>query len=736
VPAELKPVNIYSSVLHPLIFGNSTTMLTDQLKQVIRQAYKAIGENLTHFNPRKQQTFLIAEIAKTLAGEYSKDRKIITIEAGTGTGKSLAYSLGAIPLALAKDKKVCISTATVALQEQLVDKDLPFLKEHAGIDFNFTLAKGRQRYVCRQKLSLAVSHDNESPQAGFTFAEKPKASDIRTLNAMHKALTDGSWLGDIDSWKEQVPSSIWLQIQSDKHSCLKNLADHTHCPFHKARETMEQAHVLVVNHSLLLADLELGGGRILSPPDETFYIIDEAHHLPKVTRDFSSANITLKGAIEWLTKLRETGDKMSALIKSQRTISPALKLSDDIQDILTEMQRVLAFVSANAPAYFPTKEDTYSPQNNNSSIKNKDNEVYRFEDGIIPEELKNWADDIKELSKKSLSNLNKLYNALIESVKDGDTQMYVAEPLLAEAGFMIQRLENFQSLWQMYAKTDSEKAAPMARWLEKITNKRDDFLLSASPIEVGFTLENMLWSQCEGAVLCSATLMALNSFDHFRFQAGLRDDDGSQFQQVNSPFNYQESAKLIIANMEHEPSSKDFTGELIEKLPIYLATSDASLVLFSSYWQMNKVAEALRDEHHLDIVAQGDQSRQHIIEAHKKRCDDGKKSIVFGTQSFSEGLDLPGKYLTNLIITKLPFSVPTSPVEQAQAEYVTAKGGNPFMTLSVPDTSKKLVQACGRLLRNELDTGTITLMDKRAVTKRYGKKILDSLPPFERIIEK
>ncbi|MBU2892620.1 ATP-dependent DNA helicase DinG [Colwellia sp. D2M02] len=710
-------------------------MLTDSLKQGIRQAYKAIGENLTNFNPRKQQTFLIAEIAKTLAGEYSKERKIITIEAGTGTGKSLAYSLGAIPLALAKDKKVCISTATVALQEQLVDKDLPFLKSHAGLDFTFTLAKGRQRYVCRQKLTQAISHNSDSPQAGFTFAEKPKASDIRTLNAMHKALTDGSWLGDIDSWQETLPLSVWQQVQSDKHSCLKSMADHSHCPFHKARETMEQANVLVVNHSLLLADLELGGGRILSPPDETFYIIDEAHHLPKVTRDFSSASITVKGAIEWLTKCRETGDKMSALIKSQRAISPALKLSDDIQDILTEMQHVLSFINSNAIGYFPSKESDYATAANTFLTKTNKEEIYRFEDGIIPKELKNWAEEIKELSKKSLSHLNKLYSALVESVKDGDTQMYLAEPLLAEAGFMLQRLENFQALWQMYAKTDSDKGAPMARWLEKSPTKQGEYILSASPIEVGFTLENMLWSQCEGAVLCSATLMALNSFDHFRFQAGLRDDDGSQYQQVNSPFDYQNNAKLLIANMDNEPNSKDFTDELIEKIPHYLKQGDASLVLFSSYWQMNKVAEAIRETHQLDIVAQGEHSRQHIIEAHKKRCDKNKASIIFGTQSFSEGLDLPGKYLTNLIITKLPFSVPTSPVEQAQAEYVTAKGGNPFMTLSVPDTSKKLVQACGRLLRNELDEGVITLMDKRVVTKRYGKQLLSSLPPFKQVIE-
>ena len=194
-------------------------MLSDKIKEIIRGAYKTIGENLANFNPRSQQTFLIAEIAKTLAGEYSKERKIITVEAGTGTGKSLAYSLGAIPLALARDKKVCISTATVALQEQLVDKDLPFLKKHSGLNFTFTLAKGRQRYVCRQKLSQAVTSNQKSatPQVGFTFAEKPQASDIRTLNSMYQALTDGSWLGDIDSWSEHLPHHVWQQVQSKQN---------------------------------------------------------------------------------------------------------------------------------------------------------------------------------------------------------------------------------------------------------------------------------------------------------------------------------------------------------------------------------------------------------------------------------------------------------------------------------------------------------------------------------------
>ena len=704
-------------------------MLSDKIKQVIRSSYKAIGENLTNFNPRKQQTFLIAEIAKTLAGDYDKVRKIITIEAGTGTGKSLAYSLGSIPLALSRNKKVCIATATVALQEQLVDKDLPFLKKHSGLDFNFTLAKGRQRYVCRQKLALAVAND-DSPQAGFTFAEKPQASDIRTLNNMHKALNNNTWPGDIDAWPEPVNHHIWQQIQADKHSCLKHLSDHSHCPFHKARETMEAADVLVVNHSLLLADLELGGGKILPPPEDTFYIIDEAHHLPKVTRDHSSANLTIKGAIDWLGKLQETGDKIAKLVKSNSAISPSVKLADDCQDILRDMQKVLSLIDNNRSLYFNQSA------NNNSQFQAQNQTLqYRFENGIIPQTLKNLAQDLTDSSKKCLAHLNKLYNLLMESVKDGDTQMYLAEPLLAESGFMIQRLENFNALWQMYAKTDSEKGAPMARWLEQIEGKRSDYLISGSPIEVGFTLEDMLWSKCEGAVLCSATILALNSFDHFRRQAGLRNDDGSQYQKVDSPFDYQNNAQLLVPKMQYEPSADQFTDELITKLPAQINRGKATLVLFSSYWQMDKVVTALREKTKLSILVQGEQSRQKIIETHKALCDKKQDSIIFGTQSFSEGLDLPGEYLTNVIITKLPFSVPSSPVEEAQAEYITAKGGNPFMSISVPETSKKLIQATGRLLRNEKDYGVITLMDRRVVNKRYGKDLLNSLPPFKRVIE-
>jgi ATP-dependent DNA helicase DinG len=394
-----------------------------------------------------------------------------------------------------------------------------------------------------------------------------------------------------------------------------------------------------------------------------------------------------------------------------------MALGDYCQELKTELSKVEAFIEINQQTFFKT-----NPQ-------------YRFENGIIPRELKNLAEDITSLAKKARSELTKLYNLLMEAVKDGDLKMYQAEVALSEAGFLSQRLENLEKLWQMMAKVDSTKAAPMARWIEKTKGKRTDHLICAAPIEVGFFLEDNLWSKCEGAALCSATLMALNSFDHFRQQSGLQKNDGSQYLKIESPFDYQNNAVLRIPNMKFEPSNEQFTDELTARLEQFIAANQGNLILFSSYWQMEKLAESLRKNAKLAIEVQGEKSRQEIIKIHKQRCDEGKTSVILGTQSFSEGLDLPGHYLTNLVITKLPFSVPTSPVEEAQAEYIKAKGGNPFISLAVPEASKKLIQSCGRLLRNEKDHGVITILDRRLVTKRYGKDLLDSLPPYRRAIE-
>jgi ATP-dependent DNA helicase DinG len=239
----------------------------------------------------------------------------------------------------------------------------------------------------------------------------------------------------------------------------------------------------------------------------------------------------------------------------------------------------------------------------------------------------------------------------------------------------------------------------------------------------------MLWSQAAGVVLCSATLTSLNNFDYFKRQSGLKSDDGTQYLRLKSPFNYS-AVSLIVCDMQRDPTQADFDDELVEKVDYYLQEKQANLVLFASYWQMNLVADKLAKKYSDSLLIQGTLSRSKLINAHKKRCDKGLTSIIFGTGSLSEGLDLPGNYLTNLLITKLPFAVPNSPVEEAHSEWIKMQGGNPFMQLAIPETSKKLIQSCGRLIRKENDVGQIIILDKRVKTKRYGKGLLDALPPF------
>ena len=690
-------------------------MLSAKVKKLIKSSYHNIRDELPNFHPRKEQNYLVAEIAKTLAGEYNRQRRIAVVEAGTGIGKSLAYSLGAIPLALSTGKKVCISTATVALQEQLVNKDLPFFRQTTGLQFDFGLVKGRQRYVCLSKLELLADEQAAPQQSLWHF--KPQTEQIKRVKALWQAWRDNSWDGERDSLAEPVDDQLWNEIASDKHSCNRQLASHHSCPFHKSREMIDKLDVLIVNHSLLLADLELGGGKIIPAPDEMYYVLDEAHHLPVTAREFSSASASIHGAIDWLSKLDQTGVKLSQQLKSTAAINPGIALADAVNELVHELKLVGAWLQANP------------------KLLDNDDKRHRFVDGVLPDSLVAQAENCQGASKTALKHLNKLNNLLLEAVKDGELPAYRAEPLLAETGFMLQRMENLNKLWEMLAQPRPKNGPPMVRWIELLEGSRTDYLFNASPIEIGFLLEDLLWSKAIGVTLCSATLLALNSFDSFRFAAGLGVNDGTQYIKLQSPFDFQNNAELCLPTMRHEPSASEFTDELADKLPALLDKQDATLVLFSSYWQMNQVAKRLRDKHKLSLLVQGEASRQALLTLHKDKCDGKQPSILFGTGSFSEGLDLPGHYLTNLVITKLPFAVPTSPVEQAHAEYIKSKGGNPFLVLAVPDASKKLIQACGRLLRNEKDQGRITILDRRLVTKRYGKSLLDSLPPYKLTIE-
>ncbi len=690
-------------------------MLTTKIQQSIRNSYQNLQNQLDNFVPRRAQNYLVAEIAKTLCGSYHKSTRMLVAEAGTGIGKSLSYLMATIPVAVTNNRKIVISTATVALQEQLVHKDLPLYRRLTDQKFTFILAKGRQRYCCTEKLAAASGTDGGQMAM---FESKPAEKDIEQLHLLYTELSQGNWDGDRDSWPEPISDTVWNSIVSDKHSCNGSFAAHRQCPFQKARSELDKADVIIANHSLVMADADLGGGIILPEPENTIYVFDEAHHLPHVAREHASAAATMKGAAAWLEKLNQSLSKLANLADEKRVSRFRNEAQDAIQALIPSLSQL--------------------PKQFEASVF--EDKRYRFEHGDLPSWLEEEAKDLKRQSQKANQAVAKIADLIAERVKDGELAPRLAEPALAELGFFIQRLENLAQVWHLMAEPKREKGAPLARWLEISPEREGDYVVNVSPLEIGWQLDQQIWSRCVGAILVSATMRALNSFNFFCRQAGISEkaEDGVQFLALASPFDYQNQAELLIPKMQYEPQAPEYTDHLANKVEEYIQDGKANLVLFASYWQMKEVAEKVAKlfiKKGWALQVQGEKSRKEILNKHKTLVQCGKTSVLFGTGSFSEGLDLPGELLENLIITKIPFAVPTSPVEQAHAEYIQHRGGNPFLQITVPEASKKLIQSAGRLLRKERDCGRVVILDRRVVSKRYGKALLDSLPPFKRTIE-
>ena len=311
----------------------------------------------------------------------------------------------------------------------------------------------------------------------------------------------------------------------------------------------------------------------------------------------------------------------------------------------------------------------------------------------------------------------------------------IAERWYPLMGGMWSRGQAMFWLAKSYASVDDPNTTPTARWVNAIDSlEGTDFECRSCPVSAADTLKEHLWDNCFGAVLTSATMTALGRFDRAVNDLGLPSDISCA--QLPSPFDYANSASLLIPSMRVDPSKpEEHSVEVAEYLKAQLLKSDSSLVLFSSWRQMETVLSGLDKKLRECIFTQGELSKNEIIRQHKKAVDEGQRSVIFGLASFSEGVDLPGKYLTQVIITKLPFGVPDDPVDATMSEWIENAGGNAFMQWTVPAASMKLTQAVGRLLRSETDTGQVILLDRRVVTKRYGRQLLDALPPFRRQIE-
>jgi len=699
-------------------------MLADTTKDAIRAAYARLKDGLPGFRARGSQGKMIAEVAKAL----SRSGGAAAIEAPTGTGKSMAYLIAGVEVARFQKKKLLIATATVALQEQLVQRDIPLYLKLNGIEAKVALAKGRGRYLCPRNLAMARNSMNDSGQLGLAgfdadlalWAKPPQPRDKQALAQLGARFDSGEWNGDMDIAPEPVSDLLRPMLTTSAGGCTnRKCGFFMSCPFFSARRAVEDAEIIVANQDLVLADLTMPGedegwgGVILPRPDETLYIFDEGHHVPGKAIDRGASEVYMTATVRQLSRLGRQVHAAYSLTDKEVLGKLTLDVGDaklqELSDALEELEKTIRL------GWLP------DPSENEP--------MYRGSLGQLPEAWVEHARMLSLLTGEAQRWLTAVRRAVVEMTDGGPTQ----EALSRELGMALERIGKQSACWRAWASDDPDNAPPLARW---VTLGGDQQLVChASAVSAGGLLRTVLWGNASGVVLTSATLSAGGNFRGFADAVGLPDDAVTL--SLPSPFDLGSQARLEVPLMRSMPDAREeHAQEISDWLAEHLDWNTGNLVLFTSRAKLDRVLQRLPIDKVRKVRAQGSLAKAQLLAEHGADIESGKGSTLFGLASFGEGVDLPGKLCETVVITQLPFAVPTDPVGATYAEWLESRGRNPFIEVSVPEATRLLTQYCGRLIRNETDTGRIVLLDRRVVTKRYGAGMLRALPPFERAIER
>lgn len=730
-------------------------------------AFDHVVAHAPGYRARPGQREMAAHIAHTLSGVSLGDgavasdaalpaRGIAVVQAGTGVGKSAAYASTVIPLALAQQKRVIISTATVALQEQLIAKDLPALAATLPQPFSFALAKGRGRYVCRLKLDQLSGGDAASADlfesddaGGDTSAAGMAAQAVASAAAAARwqergvqytawahALDGGSWDGDRDRLDDPPDGSLWAPVAAERHTCTaRHCPSYNSCSYYQARARLAQAQVIVVNHDLLLSTLGL---HALPAPQDCYLVFDEAHHLGSVAQGQFTASMDLMRG-HWLDKLPRAVDEVASAIDHQPTIDVAA-FAKELKSAQTELARLAMQRIGTLPAWLDLtgRSAGRSPARTGGGFNDAGAPVVdRFEGGVLPAD---WLEVVGKLHANA-SSLLKVFESLATQLKatarenPGDAAR--CAKLYSRLGVLAPRLQSAQETASYWQQAAGDGQPPLAKWLEAgVSHGLVTLTAHACPLQPGSLLRNHLWNQVRAAVVTSASLTTCGSFDHFLHESGLAWDGAVATREVQSPFDHARQGRLVVVQTTADP--KDVDGYTREMLALLMAdlreVERGALVLFTSRAQMRQAQGLLERGEHAAlrdrVLVQGEASRTVLLRRHAERVAEGKPSVLFGLQSFGEGLDLPGELCEWVFITKLPFASPSDPVGQARADWLKSQGRDPFSELVVPATGARLLQWTGRALRTEADEAVVVCYDARLLRQSYGRRMLKGLPPY------
>jgi len=702
----------------------------DRIQEKIRTIFEPEGllaKALPRYEFRESQQ----QMAHMVLRSFLTSRHAL-MESGTGTGKSVAYLVPAILWASATGNKIVISTNTINLQEQLIQKDLPSLADCLEVEFRYCLVKGRSNYVCHRKLAILSNEMEDETSDDFRLAFAEFISELANVPT-----------GSRSDFHLEAPGEIWDSVSSDSMSCLRTRCPwRKRCYFLKARSQMEEADILVTNHHLLLSDIALrtvmpdsSSSRVL--PEYRYLVLDEAHNIPDVAEEhlgYRASFGNIKRAHSELVHIEGPRRGRGGLLFSLR--ATVFAAGAEVKDSL--VQKMVSSIDSSIEATRRSYEASASFFESFGKFLRhvlaqyqRGNNAVRLNEDMI--ESVEWQDIIMPSAEKAiirgqelLANLNQILEGLNVLEGESDTGL---KPLEGDIQGVVGRLSSqITSLRFVMSMEDSG----FVYWSE---NHPTGIQLIATPLDVAPYLREHLFDMVESAVLTSATMTVGGDFQFFKHLVGLDEQLDPALEFIfDSPFDFPNQALLIVPKDLPDPRHPLFIQEASKLISeIIQASQGRAFVLFTSYAMLDKVEEMIRpslEESGIKVFRQGAMPRHRML-----TCFQEEPGALLGADSFWQGVDVPGDALSCVILVRLPFQVPTNPVYEARMEAFRAQNIDGFRSYALPSAVIRFRQGFGRLIRSSEDRGVVVVLDNRLVGKWYGKAFLSSLPDVTLSVE-